>query len=175
MALDEPRLDAPIPGMSMLHEVGARPWQSPPKLTTVDEAVDYYLERMSSDEFLDQLEDVLEMGIPITNVANVLQLGGVMEGIHTVDVGMLVLPVLVEMIMLVGDSAGIEYDSGLDKQAGLNKNRTRDTLVAKTARKLQIELNEKANNKDKNDITEVEVEKPKEEKMESGLMSRRTK
>jgi hypothetical protein len=177
MALNEVRLDAPIPGMSMLHEVGARPWQTPPELTTVDETVDYYLERMSSDEFLEQLEDILEMGIPVTNVANVLQLGGVMEGIHTVDMGMLVLPVIVEMMMLVGDSAGIEYDSGLDKQAEMNQKRTRNTLVAKTARKLQMELNEKKKNKDidTEETVEPEVEEPVEPKQESGLMSRRAK
>lgn len=116
MALDQPRFDAPIPGMSMTAELGARPWQSPPQYATVDEAIEYYLDRMSSDDFLDQLTDVMEMGIPITTIANTMQLGNVMEGVHTVDVGMLIMPVLVEMMMLVGDSAGIEYDSGLDKK-----------------------------------------------------------
>lgn len=173
MALTEPRMDAPIPGMSMLHELGARPWQSPPKLATVDEAVDYYLERMSSEEFLEQLEDILEMGIPITDIANTMQLGGVMEGIHTVDVGMLILPVLVEMMMLVGDSAGIDYDSGLDNKAPMNQKRTRDTLVAKTARKLQIKLNKGSEEKEE-EVAEVEKE-VEEPKQESGLMSRRSK
>jgi len=175
MALDEPRFDAPVPGMSMLHELGGRPWQSPPKLSSVDEAVDYYLERMSSEDFLEQLEDVLEMGIPITSIANTMQLGGVMEGIHSVDVGMLVLPVLVEMMMLVGDSAGIEYDSGLEKKTQMTKNRTRNTLVAKTARKLQIELNKKKNGEEtKEEVVEEEMEMPTEQKRESGLMSRRS-
>jgi hypothetical protein len=175
MALDEPRFDAPIPGMSMLHEVGGRPWQTPSKLNSVDEAVDYYLERMSSEEFLEQLEDILEMGIPITSVANTMQLGGVMEGIHSVDVGMLVLPVLVEMMMLVGDSAGIEYDSGLDTKTEMTKNRTRNTLVAKTARKLQIELNKKKNGEETEaEVVEEEMEMPTEPKRESGLMSRRS-
>ena len=140
MALDQPRFDAPIPGMSMTAELGARPWQSPPQYSTVDDAIEYYLDRMSSDDFLDQLTDVMEMGIPITTIANTMQLGNVMEGVHTVDVGMLIMPVLVEMMMLVGDSAGIEYDSGLDKK--INKDRVRDTLVVKTARKLQKQLND---------------------------------
>ena len=141
MAIDQPRFDAPIPGMSMTHELGARPWQSPPQYSTVDDAIEYYLDRMSSDDFLDQLTDILEMGVPVTTLANTLQLGNVMEGVHTIDVGMLVLPVLVEMMMLVGDSAGIEYDSGLDKR--INKDKVRDSLVIKTAQKLQKHLLER--------------------------------
>ena len=50
----EPELDAPIPGMSMTHEVGARPWQTPPSLVTVEEATDYYVERMGTDDNLNK-------------------------------------------------------------------------------------------------------------------------
>ena len=170
MALDQPRFDAPIPGMSMTHELGARPWQSPPQYSTVDDAIEYYLDRMSSDDFLDQLTDILEMGVPVTTLANTLQLGNVMEGVHTIDVGMLVLPVLVEMMMLVGDSAGIEYDSGLDKR--INKDKVRDSLVIKTAQKLQKQLNEEKDTKKKEPEVVVEEKEDKEAKPK-GLMGRR--
>ena len=36
--LNNTSFDRPIPGMSMTHEVGARPWQTPPTYTTVEEA-----------------------------------------------------------------------------------------------------------------------------------------
>jgi len=170
MAIDQPRFDAPIPGMSMTHELGARPWQSPPQYSTVDDAIEYYLDRMSSDDFLDQLTDILEMGVPVTTLANTLQLGNVMEGVHTIDVGMLVLPVLVEMMMLVGDSAGIEYDSGLDKR--INKDKVRDSLVIKTAQKLQKQLNEEKDTKKKEPEVVVE-EKEDKEAQPKGLMGRR--
>ena len=32
-----------------------------------------------------------------------------MEGMHTVDVGMLMLPILVEMMIAIADSAGVKY------------------------------------------------------------------
>jgi hypothetical protein len=117
----------------------------------------------------------MEMGVPVTNIANTMQLGNVMEGIHSVDVGMLVLPVLVEMMMLVGDSAGIKYDSGLSKEAPMNEKRTRNTLVAKTARKLQLQLNEQEGKEDKpmvDEPIEMEEEEMPEEKPK-GLMGRR--
>ena len=172
--LKDQSFDAPIPGMSMTHELGARPWQSPPQYSTVDEVIEYYLERMSSEDFIDQVTDILEMGVPITDVANTLQLGNVMEGVHTIDVGVLVLPVLIEMIMLVGDSAGVEYDSGLSDKAPMKAKRTRDTLVAKTARELQIRLNEKENKEDTpEEIEPMEEEIEQEEDKPLGLMGRR--
>ena len=111
----QPKLDAPIPGHSLTKELGSRPWQQPAQYTTVEDALDYYIPRLESEEVTDQLLDVLEMGIPVTTVANTMQLGSVMEGKHSVDVGMLVLPVLVELIMLIADSAKVEYTSGLEK------------------------------------------------------------
>ena len=139
----QPKLDAPIPGQSLTHELGARPWQQPAQYTTVEDALDYYIPRLESEEVTNQLLDVLEMGIPVTTVANTMQLSSVMEGKHSVDVGMLILPVLVELIMLIADSAKIEYTSGLEKDKKMrgslvdlavskfneDKNKTKDSDV----------------------------------------------
>ena len=48
---NEPLIDAPIPGMSMTHELGARPWQQPAKYTTVEDASKYYITRMQDKQF----------------------------------------------------------------------------------------------------------------------------
>jgi len=154
--------DAPIPGMSLTHELGARPWQSPPQYTTVDEAVEYYLERMSTDEFMDQMADVLEMNVPVTTLANTIQLASVMDGKHTVDVGMLVMPLLMEMIMLIGDNAGVKYDNGLTDAPD---NTTKDTLIEAVRKEMQQKIDESEE--------EPEVEEVKEEEPKSGLMARR--
>ena len=114
----EQSFDRPIPGMGMTHEVGARPWQNPPTYTTVEEAVTYYVERMSTDQFRDQLIDVMEMGIPLTTMANTIQLASVMEGVHTVDVGMMLLPILVELLKSMGDASNVQYVTGMEKTEG---------------------------------------------------------
>lgn len=133
----QPKLDAPIPGQSLTAELGSRPWQQPAQYTTVEEALDYYLPRLQSEEVTAQLLDVMEMGIPVTTIANTMQLGSVMEGKHSVDVGMLILPVLVELIMLIGDTAGIKYTSGLEKDKV-----TRSSLVDLAVTKFQEEATE---------------------------------
>lgn len=138
--LNRPLLDAPIAGQHMVSELGGRPWQQAPQYTTVDEAIEYYLDRMSSEEFTEQLVDVLEMDVPVTTLANTIQMAGVMDGKHSIDVGMLVMPLLMEMIMLVGDMADVKYDSGMENP---NKGKTRDTLIESVRQKLQREIDKK--------------------------------
>lgn len=158
--------DAPIPGMSLTAEFAARPWQSPPEIASVDDAIEYYLERMSTDDFADQLTDVMEMGVPVADIANTLQLGAVMEGVHTIDIGILVMPLLAEMMMLIGDSAGVEYESGLEDNP--DKDRVRRSLVEKTLRKL-----ENMDSVKENDETPEEEQQQATEEPSTGLMARR--
>ena len=82
--MEQPRFDAPRPGMAMTHELGARPWQTPARLTSTDEVVQDYLLRMQDDSFVKQLVGVLESGVPVTTLANTIQLAGVMEGRHSI-------------------------------------------------------------------------------------------
>lgn len=162
----QPPLDAPIPGQSLTHELGARPWQQPAQYTTVEDALDYYIPRLESEEVTNQLLDVLEMGIPVTTVANTMQLGSVMEGKHSVDVGMLILPVLVELIMLIADSAKIEYTSGLEKDKKMRSS-TIDMAISKfKEQKDEPELDEGDSEK-----TIEEMKKAADERA-TGLMSR---
>jgi len=107
--IEEPFLDAPIPGMSLAAEVGSRPFDNPPQFNTVEEALDYYIPRLTSEDVTNQLLDVVEMGVPLTNIANSMQLSGVMEGKHNVDVGILIMPVLIELMRLLAEEAKIEY------------------------------------------------------------------
>ncbi len=110
----EPEFDAPIAGQGMTKELGSRPWQSAPQYNTVEEAIEYYIPKLNEETFSDSLLDVLEMGVPITTIANSLQMGAVMEGIHSIDVGILVLPVLMESIVYLAEEADVDYVLGTD-------------------------------------------------------------
>jgi len=170
--LNQPLLDGPIAGQSLTAEINGRPWLNPPQYTTVDETIEYYLDRMSSEEFTDQLVDVLEMGVPVTTLANTIQLGSVMDGVHSVDVGMLVMPFIMEMIMLVGESSGVEYDSGMENP---NKGQTRDTMLNKVRMELEERMRQKEGMFIEEDET-VDMEEEEEivaEEEPMGLMSRR--
>lgn len=155
----QPQLNAPIAGMSLTHKLGDRPWQKPPMYSTVEEAIDYYVERFQNEDVVDSILDVLSLNVPVTTIANSLQTGSVMEGRHTVDIGMLVIPVLMEMIMYIGDKNKVKYETGLTRK----KKSVRNSTIAKAIKELKENKGEEPDKKEE----EVVIEEPK------GLMSRR--
>tara|TARA_R110000824_G_scaffold136632_1_gene300278 strand:+ start:241 stop:732 length:492 start_codon:yes stop_codon:yes gene_type:complete len=108
--------DAPIAGMSLTSELGGRPWQKPAKNNEVEDAINEFVPQLTNERFIEELLDVLESGVPIMSIANSMQIGGVMKGLHTIDVGILMLPVLVELLSYIADEAGIEYELGTKKK-----------------------------------------------------------
>ncbi|MEK9917799.1 MAG: hypothetical protein VW496_00260 [Pelagibacteraceae bacterium] len=163
---NQPSFSAPIPGQSLTAELGARPWQTPPEYPTVDEAIEYYMQRMSSEDFMVQAADILEIGVPVTVLANTMQMSSVMEGLHTIDVGMMVLPLLMEMLMLIGDAANIKYNTGLDRPI-----ETRDSFLAKMAVKFEKQIEGVDLEREEEDEEPIEMDVEDDEPV--GLMARR--
>jgi hypothetical protein len=153
--------DAPVPGMSLTHEVGARPWQTPPEFVSIEEALDYYIPRLTDTNYMGRLIDIIETKIPLTSIADTLTLGGVMQGLHTIDVAVLVNPILVELMEGIAKNAEIDYvvgdDEGIDDAP--------DSMLIKKAM-------EKIDNMDISSVVEPEKNNDVESKS-SGLMSRR--
>ena len=129
----EPRLEAPIPGMSMTHEVGARPWQQPAQYTEMEDVIDYYITRMS----------------------------------HSIDTGLLIMPVLMELMMLIAEQNDVEYITGMERN---KKEEIKESVMQNALAKFQKEQD---NETDDEVLDKVEV-MPQEESM-SGLMARRVK
>ena len=175
MKQDEIVLDAPVAGMSLTAELGARPWQKPSQYNTVDEAVEYYLTRLSSDSAMSQIADILESGVSVTKLANIIQLGSVMEGIHTIDVGVLTAPVIIEFIKLIGDSSNVKYKSGEEEIDDKTKKRLSDKALAKFKMEIEEKNNEDISEPDnKRPVQEEAVSEKETPELLSGLMSRRT-
>lgn len=152
----------PIPGEGMTAELGARPWQNPPQFSTVEDALGYYIPRMAQDDFAKSLINVMEMGVPLTSLANIIMISGVMEGRHSVDVGILIIPSLVETMRLLGDSAGVDYDTGMERDASGIDSGLAQMVATKFAQAEDVE-----EKKPEEDVEEV-AEEPS-----VGLMSRR--
>mgnify|MGYP003126580763 FL=1 len=52
------------------------------------------------------------MGVPLTALAETITLGGVMEGVHSIDVAVMVNPILVEYMEGIAKQADIKYTLG---------------------------------------------------------------
>ena len=160
--------EAPIAGMSLTAEPGNRPWQQPAQHSTVEEAIEYYLPKLSDEEFYAQLLDVMELGIPLTTIANGIQLNGVMTGIHSIDVGILIMPVLIETMAYMGDEAGVEYDLGTEKR--IDSDAISETQLALVMKKIK----DKQGMESEMPVQEEMSPEPVEEPVDAGgVMSRR--
>ena len=91
-------LEGAIPGQSLTAPLGDRPWQRPARFTKADETLAFYIERITTPRAANQMFDILEMGVPIASLVDIMQLGGVMEGLHSVDVGVIISPALAEVM-----------------------------------------------------------------------------
>lgn len=157
--------DAPVPGMAMTHELGARPWQQPAQYTTLEEAVSFYIPRLSAKNFVGRMLDIIEMGVPLTALAETITLGGVMEGVHSIDVAVMVNPILVEYMEGIAKQADIKYTLG---DTDDYENEPDGFLLADVMRNLEkSELNGEL------DKEEEETEEPVAKEEPRGLMARR--
>lgn len=165
----QPNFNQPQAGIGMTSELGSRPWQRPPQLVKVEEVVDYYVQRLSNEEVALQVGNILKMDVPVTTLANTMQIGGVMEGVHTIDTGILATPAIMEFIMLIGDSQNINYQTGVEEEGQINPE-----ILAERA------MNDLLKNKltsEPDTMQAEEVEQPimqeEVEEVPTGLMSRR--
>lgn len=124
---------APIPGMSLTGEPKKYPWERPPELASAEDVAEYYLDKFSEKESMDTILDYLAIGDLTLKelVEGILRLG-VSKGLHTIDAGLLVAPVLHKTIKLVADAVEIEYDEGLvDKKEQEARAKDREFLFSK--------------------------------------------
>lgn len=113
MALEqEVKLDAPVPGMSLTAEPKGRPWRRPYQYSTVDEVATYYMDLMMDPRFTDGLIEQVEVGFPLAMIADVWITASTMEGLHSVDLGSLVSPVVITMMKALLDAEDVSYEVG---------------------------------------------------------------
>ena len=162
----EPMIDAPIAGQSLTAELGNRPWQQPPQYSTVEDALQYYIPRLTNPEMIEDLFNVMETGIPLTTLANAIQSSGVMEGKHSLDVGILIMPVLIETMAYLAEEADVEYEVGTNKKIGSDK--PSQAAVANALALAEKEITKRNKEPEEEEQIEMELEEPS-----GGLMSRR--
>lgn len=117
----QPNFNQPQVGIGMTPELGSRPWQNPPQLAKIEDVISHYVEVLSTDEASMRIANILDMGVPVTTLANTIQISNVMEGLHTIDTGIMATPAIMEYIMLIGDSQNIKYNTGLEQPEGSDR------------------------------------------------------
>ena len=129
----------PIPGQSLTTEPKAYPWERPPEITDPEEAMQYHLDRLSQPDNLGTLLDLVELeDMDVHTITKGLMRGAVANGIHTIDVGLLVAPVVHEFVKQAAIAYGLTPEDGFeDKKA---KADYQDYRVTSRAKKLMKEM-----------------------------------
>jgi hypothetical protein len=99
----------PIPGMSLTGEPGNVPWEQPPMFVELDDVVNYYVEKITEPEAVDRLLETMKTDASLLDVANTVIKAGMMKGVHSIDVGVVAIPILVELMKTIGDMNDVGY------------------------------------------------------------------
>ena len=166
-----------IPGQSLTTPPKAAPYERPPDVTDPREALELHLDNLMKEGAKDDVLFFLEEGLDLVTLVEGIVRSAVMEGIHSIDISLIIAPVLHEFIKGAALRAGIDFEEGFenkkDKQAiTYSRNVSRAKRMLKELR-----------GEDKPDPMSLEdtempepqetMEEPMEEPEQQGLMARR--
>lgn len=125
-------LNGPIPGESLTREPGNAPWEQPAQYSDPKDALGFYLEKFEDPEKIDDLLFLFDQGYPVSLMVETMLTMGVMEGIHTIDVSLIIGPIIHEYFVSLAKAAGIkvvEKDGPSDEEKKKMKQRQRAAIV----------------------------------------------
>jgi hypothetical protein len=126
-----PELMAPIPGMSLAGEPGNVPWEQPPMFVELKDVVKYYTEKLTEDNSVDNLLRALKTEAPVLSIATTIIKTGMMKGVHSIDVGFLAVPVIVELIKTIAEMNDVKYvlsDEDMRKYTEIDESLAQDVI-----------------------------------------------
>lgn len=164
-------LNGPIPGQSLTNEPRNAPWERPPETVDPDEAIVHHLTRVSDPKRLDSILDGVEAGFPVSMITDLMLTGAVSQGIHSIDISMMIAPVIHDYITNLLEEEGVEFKEFFNEDGDED---TRDTIsIAGAITGLKensgLEVDEEPTMPDE----PVMDEEPMQEPRGGGLMSRK--
>lgn len=177
-----------IPGNSLTDEPGGYKWERPPATSDPDEAVMMHIERLNRPETLDAVVFMHQAEMPVRTMAKAILSGAVGEGIHSVDVSLIIQPVIEEELVSIAKDANVGYKMEFD-----NSKAERELEEAKVKELLEIRMRKNKGNVDEEivdetieamespqvsdmrgpeDVQEIAPEGVDEAPVQTGLMSR---
>lgn len=158
-----------IPGQSLTAEPKNAPYENPPELNTAEDSIMWHLNRLQDAEKFKALADTLELGLDVVTITEGLLRGAVLNGIHSIDISLVIAPVVHEYITSTAEKLGIDFEEGLPDSSEQDE-QIEYQINEKKAKDILAELD-----------MEVEVEEPMQEELPmdmpmeepKGLMARR--
>lgn len=176
--------DRPIPGQSLTATPRNAPYERPPEVVDPEQALQIHLDRLTDPKRMEDAMFYLDMGVDLVTLVEGILRSAVMNGIHTIDVSLIIAPVIHEYIKTTADTLGVEYDEGFeDKEARKRQTYARNAMMAKKKMKTMGANPEQVASQIEKPAAEMPMEEPMlpeepmmqpQEEKPMGLMARRT-
>lgn len=161
-----------IPGQSLTAEPKNAPYENPPELTTAEDSIMWHLNRLQDEEKFQALADTLELGLDVVTITEGLLRGAVLGGIHSIDISLIIAPVIHEYITSTAEKLNIDFEEGLPDDSE-QREAIEYQINEKKAKDMLAELDM--------EVEDEEVEEPVQEELPmdmpmeepKGLMARR--
>jgi hypothetical protein len=164
-------LNGPIPGQSLTNEPRNAPWERPPETSDPDEAIVHHLTRISDPKRLDSVLDGVGAGFPVSLITDLMLTGAVSQGVHSIDVSMMIAPVIHDYITNLLEEEGVEFKEFFDEDGD---EEARDTIAISGALQgLEASSGLEVEEEPTMPQEPVVEEEPMEEPRGGGLMSRK--
>jgi hypothetical protein len=145
--------DTPVPGQSLTDTPGNYPWEHAPQFATVEDASHAIWNGIHKEDTMEKILVLLDAGLTVEEIVKVIVFAGFVEGKFNPDVGLLLVPIVSDMLVAMGKKAGIEKIK-LERP----KENTTEQLI-------ETVLEQKPDN--------MKDEPEEEKKMSKGLMSKK--
>lgn len=172
--------DAPIPGQSLTDTPRNAAYERPPEISDPMEAIDVHLDNLNKDGAMDDVIYFLEMGVDLQTMVQGILRSGVVAGLHSIDVSLIIAPIIHEYIKGFAEALDVEFDEGFEDKEG--KEIITYRREASRARKVLDELRKKKGMEplpepeigmeEPEEATEDTAEVEQEEPAKTGLMAR---
>lgn len=129
-------LSAPIPGQSLTDTPKNYPWERPPEITDPRKAVKHHLEGINKPETIDNLVELMQLGMPVRVISKTILTSAQMAGIHSVDVSLIIGDVVYEELVTIAEEAGLDYRTGDEPDKFEVKEREEQSTLAMLRKKL---------------------------------------
>ena len=110
-------LNGPIPGQSLTDEPSNYAWERPPETADPTEALSMHLKKMAGPKYMDSALYMMELGVPADVITNTTLTMAIGNGIHSVDVGLIIAPAIHKEVVSIAEMAGIDYDEHFPEDA----------------------------------------------------------
>jgi len=108
--------DQPIPGENFTSDTKSYPWHQPPEFTTLGPALDKMSQKMTDRKTAPLLMSMVETGLPLYKLSQVIIMEGMANGKWTLDLGLLLAGPICKILEIMCNVYDIEYTLGIEDE-----------------------------------------------------------